>query len=95
MTTEMVIILFIGIALVCAILFFIIKKNAGKNTSGHSQQFNQPQNKMPHGQQFQGQQSQGQQSGKFCYNCGKQIEVEAVFCPFCGAPQNAQQAGKQ
>lgn len=85
MAIDKVIILFIGIALVCAILYFIMKKIAGKNASGHAQQFTRPQNQMPQGQQFQ-----GQQSKMFCFNCGKQIEVGSGFCPFCGVAQNAQ-----
>ena len=24
----------------------------------------------------------------FCFNCGKEIQNEAKFCPFCGTPQN-------
>lgn len=24
----------------------------------------------------------------FCYNCGKEIEDDSLYCPFCGIPQN-------
>ena len=27
---------------------------------------------------------------KYCRKCGKQIEDEAVICPFCGVPQQEQ-----